>query len=569
MHMTFAPMLDVSRDPRWGRIAESPGEDPWLASRFAEAKVRGFQQHGLAATAKHFAAYGAVTAGREYASVDISGRTLHEVYLPPFQAAAEAGAAAVMPAFTDLAGVPMTAHIPLLRDTLRGQWQFSGVIISDFNAIAELITHGVAADLPEAAALALNAGVDIDMASRAYPEGLAAALERGLVTLEQIDAAVRRVLTLKARLGLFAPPVERPALTEAQWAAHRALARDAARRSMVLLQNRGGLLPLSTPSGHAAIIGPHAQARQDVLGPWAAEGAASEVITYADGLRAALPGWRITETDDPRAAAQADVILLCIGEDAEMCGEAASRVYPGIPDEQRRLAEDVLSLGKPVIAILTCGRPLTASWLFDKADAVLAAWFPGSQAGRALADVLTGKWNPSGRLPVSWPRETGQIPVFYAQRPTGRPHDAAVRNTSKYIDCPVEPQFPFGFGLNYSQFAYSNLRVAPAGVQPGTALRAEMDIINEGAAAGEVTVLLFIRAARSAIAQPVMELRGTAKLTLAPGERGRVHFDLTEKDWQILDASLSPQTGNGPAAVFAGPSAAAADLLVINLNGRA
>ncbi len=422
--LTYAPMLDVARDPRWGRIAESPGEDPWLASRFAEAKVRGFQQGDLsdsqavAATAKHFAGYAAVTAGREYASAELSARTLHEVHFPPFAAAVRAGVAAVMPAFIDLAGAPMTAHRGMLEGVLRRAFAFESVIVSDFCAVRELIAHGVAADAAEAAALALNAGVDIDMASGVYLEGLPEALARGLVLPEQIDAAVRRVLDLKLRLGLFDRPFERGShpLTSAQREEHRALARDAARKSIVLLQNRTGILPLKAASGHLAVVGPMADAPADMLGPWHASGNAKDTVSFLEGLNNALPGWRIIHAPSADGGAcldavrEAGVTLLCIGESANMCGEATSRARPGLPGDQRKLAEDILGAGKPVIVALTSGRPLIDPWLFEKADAILATWFLGSEAGAALADVLTGAFNPRGKLPISWPRELGPNP---------------------------------------------------------------------------------------------------------------------------------------------------------------
>jgi beta-glucosidase len=539
--LTYAPMLDVGRDPRWGRIAESPGEDPWLASRFAKAKVRGFQQGDLshsqavAATAKHFAGYAAVMAGREYASVDISARTLEEVHFPPFLASVRAGVAAIMPAFVDLAGVPMTAHRDMLDGVLRRRWGFDGVIVSDFGAVGELLVHGVAADAAEAAALALNAGVDIDMVSGAYLEGLPVALARGLVSMEQIDNAVRRVLKLKAALGLFENPFGRGsrALTPAQREEHRALARDAARRSIVLLQNRNGLLPLKAGPGRLAVAGPLSDAAGDMLGPWRAAGDAKDTVSFLDGLKKALPGWCITRTEGcaPRdALREADVILLCAGESASMCGEATSRARPTLPDDQRRLAEAVLASGKPVIVALTSGRPLIDPWLFEKADAVLATWFLGSEAGAALADILTGATNPSGKLPVSWPCDAGQIPIFYAQRPSGRPAKPNEHDTSKYLDVPVEPQFVFGHGLSFTRFVYGEPRASSEIVRQGDRFFVEADITNEGAVEGEETAFLFIRDPVATVARPLLELKGFEKIRLAPGASGTVRFELTSDD---------------------------------------
>ena len=570
--LTFAPMLDIARDPRWGRMAESPGEDPWLGARFAEAKVRGFQQGfsglgTLAATAKHLGAYGAVTAGREYNSVDISARSLHEVYLPPFAAAVRAGVAAIMPAFTDLAGVPMTANAAILRTILRDRWGFDGVIISDFNAIAELIVHGIAADLAEAAALAMKAGVDVDMVSDAYPKGLPIALERGLIEEARIDEAVSRVLGLKVRLGLFDDPF-RPVSGSAQ-PLRRELARDVARRSIVLLQNRGDVLPLGGGARTLAVIGPFAAAEQEMLGPWYGLGKAADAKSFLTGIRDVLPGWRITHErgagiteDDPgsfagalKAAGEADLILLCLGEAASMCGEAASRAHPDLPQCQRKLAEAIFALNKPVIVALGSGRPLIVPWLFEKADAVLATWFLGSEAGTALADILTGHWNPSGKLPVSWPADAGQIPIFYAQRPTGRPAKPGDRFTSSYLDAPVEPHFPFGHGLSYTRFEYRALRYSQGTIMPGQSVVIEADIVNHGPFAGEETALLFIRDPVASVARPVLELKGVAKVTLAPGAAGTARFELGCEDLSFPDETGTMVLEPGTIEILVGPRA--------------
>jgi beta-glucosidase len=570
--LTFAPMLDISRDPRWGRIVESAGEDPWLTSRFAEAKVRGFQGADLsspsavAACAKHFAAYGAATAGRDYASTEVSSRTMHEVYLPPFAAAVAAGVATVMPAFSDLAGVPMTIHKPLLNGLLRARWGFGGVIVSDFNAVAELIAHGVAANPAQAAALALNAGVDIDMASGAFLAGLPEALERGLVTLADIDAAVLRVLELKAKLGLFAQPFGRErAVTQEIRAKHRALACEAARKSMVLLQNRGNILPLAKPS-KLVLAGPLADAPGEMLGPWRAAGQASEAVSFRQGLQQALPDWEIAHFEhfaSPEAqdaAGKADAILLCLGEAAAMSGEATSRTKPTLPDGQAALVAQARRFGKPIIVTLVSGRPLIEPALFEAADAVLAAWFPGSEAGNALADILTGKTNPTGKLPISWPAEIGQIPIFFAERPTGRPASAA-KESSKYLDAPVAPLFSFGRGLSYTRYAYSNLRVTPTELNPGGRIVAEIDIENQGDAAGEETCFLFFRDPVATVARPLLELRGIAKIRLDPGQKGSVRFELHARDLAFPDEDGIPHLEAGAFEILAGPSADRSTLL--------
>jgi beta-glucosidase len=575
-------MLDVARDPRWGRIAESPGEDPWLAARFAKAKVQGFQGDDLAAadslgaTAKHLAAYGAVTAGRDYATVDISERSFHEIYLPPFRAAVAAGVAAIMPAFHDLAGVPMTANAAVLRGVVRERWGFDGVIVSDYGAIKELMAHGVAADIAEAAALALQAGVDIDLMGDAYARGLPGALERGRVTMADIDAAVRRILALKQALGLFDDPHRRGRqLSPAELGAHRGVAREAARRAIVLLTNRGGVLPLAADGGAVAVLGPLAVARAEMLGPWAAAGRPEDMVTILEGLRAALPAREIghargveIDGDDtggiPAAldrARAADVVVLCLGEAAHMSGEAASRGRPGLPGRQAELAQAVLALGKPVVLTLSSGRPLMVPWLLERADAVLATWFLGSEAGHAVGDVVSGRHNPTGRLPVSWPVDVGQIPICYAQRPTGRPANPDDHYTSKYLDLPVEPLFPFGHGLSYARFAYCDLRADLATVRPGATITIEVEVANEGAVAGEETVFLFIHDPVASLARPLLELRGVAKIALDPGTHGTVRFTLETDDLTFVGPDLAPRLEPGVFEIKVGPSAARQGLL--------
>ena len=578
--LAFAPMLDVTRDPRWGRIAESPGEDPYLAARFAEAKVRGFQgtdvtaANSLAATAKHLAGYGAAAAGRDYASIELSDRTLYEVYLPPFHAAVRAGTAVIMAAFVDLAGVPMSANPGMLRDLVRDRWGFAGVIVSDYAAVAELVTHGVAEDIPAAAALALRSGIDIDLNGEAFTRGLPTALERNEITTVEIDAAVRRVLELKARLGLFDDPYGRgrqPAARER----YRDLARDAARRSIVLLTNRRNVLPLHESIRQVALVGPLAAGGRLMVGPAAANGFADEAVSFLDGFHEALPKCKVTcakgveiEGGDsngvPAAlglARDADLVVLCLGEAPAMSGEAASRGHLGLPGRQEELARAVLDIGKPVIVLLSSGRPLTVPWIFERPDAVLATWFLGTEAGRAIGDVLSGRWNPSGRLPITWPVDVGQIPIFYAQRPTGRPADPALSYTSKYLDLPVEPQFPFGHGLSYTRFEFSDLSVRPTDLRPGDTLTIDVDVANVGGMQGEQTVLLFVRDPVATVARPLLELKGMTKVTLAPGARGAAHFTLATDDLAFLGSDMSTRLEAGTFEILVGSSASRKDLL--------
>jgi beta-glucosidase len=589
--MTFAPMLDVSRDPRWGRSVEGPGEDPWLAARIAEAKVRGFQGSDLAAVdtlaavAKHYCAYGSVTAGRDYASVDISERTLHEVHLPAFEAAVASGVAAVMPAFTDLAGIPMTAHTALLRGWLRERLGFRGVIVSDYNAIGELIHHGIAADLAQAAALALKAGVDIDMMADAYRRGLPLALQRGWVTVADIDQSVRRVLALKERLGLFDDPYRRGATPEpaAAIASRRQLARSVGSRAIVLLKNEGEVLPLAAQR-RLAVLGPLADSSIDMRGPWWGAAEAEGQVTMVAGLRGMLPESMILHaagvaidgdnmTGVPGAldlCAQADVVLLCVGEAASMSGEAASRAHLGLPGRQREFAlqvfERAAALRKPVIVVLFSGRPLVVPWLVERAAAVLAVWFLGSEAGNAIGDVILGRVSPSGRTPVTWARAAGQIPIYFGERPSGRPADPKDHYTSKYLDAGNEPQFPFGHGLSYGKFKHSNLRVTQASVTERDTLTVRVDVVNEGARAAEETVFLFTHDKLASVARPVLELKGFGKISLNPGKSGTVTLLLPAAELKFLGLDLRPVFEPGEVEILVGPCADRTRLLTATIR---
>lgn len=580
--MTFAPMLDVSRDPRWGRTAEGPGEDPWLNARIGEAKVRGFQgtdlsaADAMAACAKHFVAYGGVNAGREYAEVDLSERRLHEVHLPGFAAAIEAGVATLMPAFHDLNGVPMTAHVPLLRDWLRGTMGFDGVVVSDYNAIAELIHHGVAADLVDAAVLALKAGVDIDMMSDAYRKGLPIALEQGRVTIEEIDASVRRVLVLKERLGLFDDPYRRGATAESEAviAGRRALSREVGAKSLVMLTNARDTLPLPATVQRLAVIGPLADAATEMKGPWWGAGEHEPAVSVLAGLREALPGATLRHAagvaiDDADVSGidaavalceGSEAVVLCLGERATMSGEAASRATPTLPGRQQALAEAVIakarSQGIPAIVVLFSGRPLVVPWLAEHADALIAAWFLGREAGHAIADVLTGRISPSGRTPMSWPRATGQIPVFFGMRPTGRPITPDDDYyTSKYQDVLNTPLFPFGHGLTYGRVRYEGLQVEPQRLQAQGELQVSVTLHNDGTREAEETAFLFVRRKVSRVTRPLLELKGFSKLRLAPGQSGVVTFRLPASELRWLDEHLTLAFEKGEVEVFVGPSA--------------
>jgi beta-glucosidase len=506
--------------------------------------------------------------------VDISERTLLEVHLPPFAAALHAGVATLMPAFTDLAGVPMTANVAMLQGWLRKKLRFDGVLISDYNAIAELINHGIAADKASAAALALKAGVDIDMMADAYRHGLPIALERGLVTMQDIDTSVRRVLELKERLGLFDDPYRRGA--RAEDAAHREkrrqLSRDIGARSVVLLKN-AKVLPLSNRVKRLALLGPLADASAEMRGPWWGATGVDGQVTVLEGLRASFPAAQIVHSngvpigeDDVSgmsAALQccegAEAVILCVGEAATMSGEAASRAHLGLPGVQRPLCELVFArarqLNIPVIVVLFSGRPLVVPWLIEAADAVLAAWFPGSEAGNALGDLISGRSSPSGRTAVSWPRATGQVPIFFGERPSGRPASDSDHFTSKYLDVANDPLFPFGFGLTYGKFEFSNLQVTPQTVSQSQLIEARIDVINVGDREAEETLFLFTHDVLASVSRPLLELKAFGKIRLAPGGRGTVTLSFAAAELSFLGLNLEPVFEPGDIEILVGPCA--------------
>ena len=577
VNWTFAPMVDIARDPRWGRIAEGSGEDPYLGSLMAASRVRGFQaddpasEGSIAACAKHFAAYGGAEGGRDYNTVDISERTLREVYLPPYRAAVEAGALTLMSSFNEISGMPSTSNRWLLTDVLRNEWGFRGFVVSDWTGITELIPHGVARDTAAAVALALNAGTDADLESGAYRLFLPGLVRGGKVPLSVLDECVRRVLHVKFALGLFDDPYrgcseerERSALLTPSAVA---AARDAGRKSIVLLKNANGLLPLSKNIRSIAVIGPLADDTVDPLGPWDCQSRATDVVSLLEGIRNALPlsvnvlhakGCIIEGTGTGgipaavEAARNADAVILALGESREMSGEAASRSSLDIPGVQNSLLESVAALGKPVILVLMNGRPLAIPRAVERAGAVLETWFLGVQTGNAIADVIFGDYNPSGRLPVTFPRSVGQVPFYYNHKNTGRPADDTSKYTSRYMDIPSSPLFPFGYGMSYTTFDYSGLTVSPVSVDSSGTVAVAVHVRNSGRRAGEEVVQLYVRQEVGSLTRPVMELKQFRKIALAPGESRLVAFALPVRDLRMYDAAMRRVVEPGRFTVYVG-----------------
>ncbi|MEL1266211.1 beta-glucosidase BglX [Pseudoxanthomonas putridarboris] len=583
IHWTYAPMVDIARDPRWGRVVEGAGEDTYLGSVLAAARVRGFQGTDLAApdtllaTAKHFVAYGAAEGGRDYDVADISERTLHEVYLPPFKAAVDAGAQSVMASFNEVAGVPMHAHQPLIEGVLRQAWGWDGLLVSDYTGVMELMPHGVAADREEAGRLGLRAGVDVDMVSTIYLKDLPAAVRAGRVPMAQVDASVRRVLNAKHRLGLFDDPyryctddgARERALTLTP--AHRQAARTMAQKSLVLLENNNDTLPLSRSLRTLAVIGPLADHPRAMLGNWAAIGREEDAVTPLAGLKAALgdgtrlivaKGADIDSQDTSgfdaavRAAKQADAVVMFLGEHPDMSAEANNRTTLDLPGVQERLALAVAATGKPVVAVLLNGRPLSIGALQGKVPAILEAWFPGVEGGHAIADVLLGDVNPSGKLPVTFPRNVGQVPIYYAHKNTGRPPREQEKYSSKYLDVHWTPQYPFGHGLSYTTFGYGDLSVKQPRLRADGQQEVAVRVTNTGPRAGVEVVQLYVRDDVASVTRPVKQLRGFQRVALEPGESRTVTFTLGFDDLAMYDAAMQRVVEPGTFTVFVGGSSA-------------
>ena len=549
VHWTFAPMVDIARDARWGRIAEGSGEDPYLGSVMAHARVMGFQgkdysaNDKVVACAKHWVAYGAAEGGRDYNTTEVSAKMLRGVYLPPFKATVDAGVGTFMTAFNDLNGIPASANPFTLRKILREEWKFDGFVVSDYTSVEELMKHGIAADGAEAAEGALNAGVDMEMVSRLYNKHGGELLKTRRLSMETIDEAVRRILRIKFRLGLFAKPYADEALERSVVfsKANIAAARELAARSMVLLKNENETLPIKKSVGNIAVVGSLADDQVTVLGSWTGDGQPKDAVTLLAGIKDKVsPQTKVLYAkgcDVPclttdgfeeaaKAARAADFTIVAVGESADMSGEAASRSSLDLPGRQMELVRAIHASGKPYAVVLMNGRPLTISDLVQTSPAILETWFAGTQAGNAIADVLFGDVNPGGKLPATFPRAVGQVPIYYNHMNTGRPPDPNNKYTSKYLDIPWTPLFPFGYGLSYTKFKILNLQLSPARVLPDGNVKVSVDVENVGPRAGDEVVQLYIRDVAASMTRPVKELKGFQRVTLQPGEKKRLEFVL-------------------------------------------
>jgi beta-glucosidase len=605
---TFAPMVDIARDPRWGRIVEGAGEDPYLGSAMAAARVRGFQGTNVAdpqsvvACVKHFVGYGAAEGGRDYNSAEIPEDTLREIYLPPFHAAVEAGAGTLMSAFEDLNDVPASGNRHTLTEILRNEWRFDGFVVSDYNSVHELVPHGVAADDRQAALQALTAGVEMDMADGVYEKHLGELVRSGKLPMSVLDEAVRRVLRIKFRAGLFEHPFYTDATrerTDLLTPENRLVARHLAEESLVLLKNDRDLLPLPKSGKKIAVIGPLADDQADQLGSWVGRGQAADVVTPLQAIAAKMPQQSVlhargvdlasllqtqevsgatgaapaptgatgaagavqetgpaTIENAVQVAQQADAVVMFLGEPAGLTGEASSRAFLDLPGKQEQLLEAVVATGKPVVLVLESGRPLDVRWAAEHVPAIIQAWYPGTEAGNAIAEVLFGDASPSGRLPLSWPRSVGQIPVYYNHKSTGRPSSPDRWHTG-YLDESKEPLFPFGYGLTYASFRYRDLRVLPPQVSPTGTLRVQATVQNTGQRTATEVAQLYIHDRVAPRSPRVRELKGFQRVTLQPGESKNVEFAVNARDLGSYNLNMKWVIPPGAFDVWVAPNAAA------------
>lgn len=591
LHWTFAPMVDIARDARWGRIMEGSGEDPYLGSLFAAARVKGFQgddltaNNTIAACVKHFAAYGFIESGRDYNTVDISESTLRNVVLPPFKAAADAGAVTFMNAFNEIGGTPATANAHLLRDILKGEWGFNGFVVSDWNSVGELLVHGVAADRKDAARLAITAGSDMDMEGNCFVPNLKSLVEEGIVDIKLVDDAVRRVLRVKFQLGLFDDPYkycdENKEKTLILSRENLQVAREAARKSIVLLKNEKQLLPLKKEGQKIALIGELAADKDVPLGSWRAKAITGSAVSLLEGMQNAVsspanlvyakgPAFVVGESkftvhlefnttdksgidEAVKVAKTADVVVLALGENCFQTGEGRSQTDIRMKGLQQELLEAVYAVNKNVVVVLMNGRPMDISWMAGNVPSIVEAWHLGSEAGNGIADVLFGDYNPAGKLPVSFPQTVGQVPIYYNHKSTGRPSDGEGNVFwSHYTDAPNNALFPFGYGLSYTTFAYSELKISSSEMSKGGKLNVSVTVKNTGKVKGQEVVQLYIRDLVGSITRPVKELKAFDKIWLNPGESKVVSFELTENDLSFWGASNQFQAEPGDFQLWVG-----------------
>ncbi|PJA95769.1 MAG: beta-glucosidase BglX [Ignavibacteriales bacterium CG_4_9_14_3_um_filter_34_10] len=577
IHWTFNPMVDIARDPRWGRIMEGSGEDPYLGSQMAAARVRGYQGNDLSANntilacVKHYAGYGGAEGGRDYNTVDLSERNFRDFYLPPYKAGVEAGAGSLMASFNEIGGVPSSASKFLMTQILRNEWKTDAFVVSDWNSIGELIPHGVAKDLKEAAKLGIESTVDMDMEANAYYSHLANLVREGKIDIKLVDAAVRRVLIAKFKLGLFDDPFkycneEREQKTIKSKEIVDAT-KEVALESIVLLKNEKNLLPLDKKLKSIAVVGYLAKSISDPLGGWSALGDSNDVVSIFDGIKNKIgkdvkinyaKGCKITGNDKSgfneaiNVAKLSDVIIAVVGETRNMSGEASSRATLDLPGVQEDLLKELYKIGKPIVVILMNGRPLTIPWLQENIPAIVEAWYPGISAGSVVADILFGDVNPSGKLTVTFPRYVGQIPIYYNHKNTGRPHDPKNHYTSYYMDLDNTPLYPFGFGLSYTTFEYSNLTLDKKEIKKNESLKVFVDVKNTGTREGKEVVQLYIRDLVGSVTRPVKELKDFKKISLKPGETKHVEFTITPDKLKFYDINMDYVLESGDFQVFVG-----------------
>ena len=587
IHWTFAPMVDIGRDPRWGRVMEGAGEDTYLGSKIAYARVKGFQGNKLGdlnsvmACVKHFAAYGAGVGGRDYNSVDMSERMLWETYLPPFKAALDAGAATFMNSFNDINGIPATGNVHLQRDILKGKWNFQGFVVSDWGSIGEMVAHGYSKDLKEAAYSAITAGSDMDMESNAYRYNLAALVKEGRVSIDLIDDAVKRILRKKFELGLFDDPYRYSDEKRAEKALnnpeHRKAAREMAEKSIVLLKNENQTLPISKNAKTIAFIGPMVKEYKENMGFWSVELPEVDynkwIVSQWDGLQNKVgkntkllyaKGCEIEGTNKDgfaeavATAKQADVVILSIGERRDMSGEAKSRSDLHLPGVQEDLVKAVMATGKPVVVLINAGRPLVFNWTADNVPAILYTWWLGTEAGNAIANVLFGDYNPSGKLPMTFPREVGQIPIYYNHFSTGRPakDENATNYVSAYIDLKNSPKFPFGYGLSYTTFDYSGLKLSSTKIKSNETIKVSFQLKNSGKVAGEEVAQLYLKDKFGSVVRPVLELRDFQKVKLNAGESKTIEFTIDKEKLSFYNDKVEWVAEPGDFEVMIGTSSA-------------